>query len=445
MIKRRRLRTRGSQKKQRGQALVLGMFLMLVAAASVVVLYNTAQAATEKTRLVNAADASAYSGAVYTARQLNFMAYTNRAMLSNHVMAGHLVSYVSWLRYVEEATDNIESVTSALATISAPVPYLGAIMRAIDQGAELLHTLADTMLDITEPVAKVFLIGVDGLNRVMSFAQNFAFGNMQVPSGVGSFATPLHQIMQSTAKYHTESETILVNHPQELASLSGAISAINILGETEALFNYSRSYIPYESATRNRMRYMVNESLGPSERWINRRTWSSNWVVVRMKKEATTEHELPSYDGDSGDWNASDRLRYKFPIDLKWRNIGSDRARATESDLYPNYKGIPSYYDLEDLTPSQDDRNFNFNITAYTTMPLSESRLKSLMGMGGAPQKMAAVARAQVYHKRPTRFSASEAFRAAGEFESFGSRNNEYANVYNPFWEAKLTKLPSLF
>lgn len=431
--------------RQRGQAIVLGMFLMLVASASVIVLYNTAQAATEKTRLVNAADSAAYSGAIWTARQLNFMAYTNRAMITNHVMAGHLVSYVSWLRYVEATTDNIQEVTGVLSTVTAPVPYLGAILRAIDQGAELLHEVAETLEDITEPVASGFLTGVDALNRVLSIGQGMAWTNMQAPVGSDQISSPLHQVMSETATYHTETGGIRVNHPEDLASLTGAISAVNITQDFSKLLSFSKSYFPYESDTKDRMRFMVNESMGPSEPWINDRKWSVNWFVVRFKKTASTTHDLPAYSGDGGEWSAADELEYKTPLDLKWHTVGKDKAKATESDLYPGYKGIPGYRDMNKLNPDSDDRNLNLKITAYATMPMAESRLKDLLGMGGAPQKMAAVSRAQVTHRRPPNASGLLG-RQLGGFGDWGnSRNNEYANVYNPFWGATLTKVPTLF
>ena len=52
-------------KKQKGQALIASVFFAMVAMMGLVMMYNTSQTATEKTKLVNAADAAAYSGAVF--------------------------------------------------------------------------------------------------------------------------------------------------------------------------------------------------------------------------------------------------------------------------------------------------------------------------------------------------------------------------------------------
>src|SRR5687768_1271021 len=77
---------------QRGQIAPVALFGVLIASAVLVVMFNTGQKVTERSQVANAADAAAYSGAVWTARHLNFMAYTNRAMIANHAAVGHFVS-----------------------------------------------------------------------------------------------------------------------------------------------------------------------------------------------------------------------------------------------------------------------------------------------------------------------------------------------------------------
>lgn len=48
--------------------MVAALLLMLLGAAGLVLMYNTSQTTGEKMKVVNAADAAAYSGAVWTAR-----------------------------------------------------------------------------------------------------------------------------------------------------------------------------------------------------------------------------------------------------------------------------------------------------------------------------------------------------------------------------------------
>ena len=85
---------------QQGQALIYGIFVMVGGLAALFFLFNTGQLTREKTKLVNTADAVAYSAGVMNARALNYEAYANRAMVANTVAIAQLVSLSSWVQYV---------------------------------------------------------------------------------------------------------------------------------------------------------------------------------------------------------------------------------------------------------------------------------------------------------------------------------------------------------
>ncbi|KNE28233.1 MULTISPECIES: hypothetical protein [Achromobacter] len=92
-------RMRVSSGVQQGQALVLGMMIVSVAAASLVVLYNLGQTAEGRMRLTHAADAAAYSGALEQARTLNALAYLNRTQIAHQVAMAHLVTLAAAAQY----------------------------------------------------------------------------------------------------------------------------------------------------------------------------------------------------------------------------------------------------------------------------------------------------------------------------------------------------------
>ena len=79
-------------RRESGQALPLGLALVLFGVFGALVLFNTGKVTTDKTKLVNAADAAAYSGSVWQARALNYQAYTNRAMVANQVSIAQAVT-----------------------------------------------------------------------------------------------------------------------------------------------------------------------------------------------------------------------------------------------------------------------------------------------------------------------------------------------------------------
>jgi hypothetical protein len=82
-----------------GQALVLALFLLAAGAAGLLQLFNSGQAIQDKTRLTHAVDAAAYSGALVQARALNFLGYTNRALVAHQVAMAHLVTLAAWAQF----------------------------------------------------------------------------------------------------------------------------------------------------------------------------------------------------------------------------------------------------------------------------------------------------------------------------------------------------------
>jgi len=80
---------------------VYGLFVLIGGLAMLFFLFNTGQLAREKTKLVNTADAVAYSAGVMNARALNHAAYTNRALIANEVTIAQLVSLASWAQYLQ--------------------------------------------------------------------------------------------------------------------------------------------------------------------------------------------------------------------------------------------------------------------------------------------------------------------------------------------------------
>ena len=76
--------------------MVFVVLFLGVVTLSLVFLYKAGKITSEKMQVQNAADAAAYSVSITEARDLNFMAYTNRAMVANEVAIGQLVGMASW-------------------------------------------------------------------------------------------------------------------------------------------------------------------------------------------------------------------------------------------------------------------------------------------------------------------------------------------------------------
>lgn len=85
-----------SRRGQRGQALVFVTVTILVMVIAMMMTYSIGQLTNQKTRLQNTADAAAYSAALAQARDYNFSAYMNRAMIANDVAVAQIVALRSW-------------------------------------------------------------------------------------------------------------------------------------------------------------------------------------------------------------------------------------------------------------------------------------------------------------------------------------------------------------
>lgn len=105
--------------KQVGQALILCLLLAGAAALASLLLFNSGMLANTKTQLQNAADAGAYSGAVMLARDHNFSAYANRAMVANQVAVAQLVSLKS---YLEDAASTQGRLNDTVQARQARIP-----------------------------------------------------------------------------------------------------------------------------------------------------------------------------------------------------------------------------------------------------------------------------------------------------------------------------------
>ncbi|CAE6747186.1 pilus assembly protein TadG-related protein [Paraburkholderia haematera] len=100
-----------------GQALVPALLFLLVGCIGLYVAFNSFQMTSAKIKLQNTADAAAYSAAVLQARDYNFSAYTNRAMVANQVTAAQIVALKSWIDELDStySTSQLDDIVNGIA------------------------------------------------------------------------------------------------------------------------------------------------------------------------------------------------------------------------------------------------------------------------------------------------------------------------------------------
>lgn len=390
--------------RHRGQIAPVALFGVLISSSVLVVMFNTGQKVTERSQVANAADAAAYSGAVWTARHLNFIAYANRAMIANHVAVGHFVSYVSWVRYIDDSIESIDRVTQW-------IPYVG-------QYVDLAEQIAAQVRHATEQSAEIAIPAIDAWNANIRAAQaeahvSLAFRNVQsLMDQTGRSYDPDIRINDGDA---------LSRMPEELHALLEA----QLMTQSAAVPAFIQRYTT--SRDRNSMQQLVNASLrGNSDlqRWIlGERGWRENLLAAQLRKRGATSM---SQNESGADWRAEDQLQVRTRGVFgwhRWRRIGDRVSTANAREFASDYSGVPAYYNV-----SESPGDASLRIAAIATKAQASVASADLLGMTAAVQPLAVAAIARVEFRRP-RGSA---------FVSLGERRHEYANLFNPFWEAKL-------
>ena len=396
--------------RSRGQIAPIALFGVLIASAVLIVMYNVGNKVTEKSQVANAADAAAYSGAVWTARHLNFMAYTNRAMIANHVGVGHFVSYVSWVRYIDETI-------SFIANFAQFIPYAG-------QYVEIVQEIVAEIREFTDESAEFAVPTMDTWNASYRAAQMEAQASLALNN--------LTELMRRTGQAHDPN--IRINDRNEFGALPtllrGALEA-RVLSQMHNVPTFVERYSADEDDG------SIEELIGSSARvdadttrWIaGERGWRFNTFSRQFRKQGSTSH---SQSEDSADWEATDRLQMRRRELFgwsRWSNIGPT-ADASASEFDDDYEGVPTYYNV-----AGDPGSEALQIAAVATRRQSTVGERDFRDIGrtGAASDGAAVIAAAAIARVEFRRPSNNGFASLG-------RSIEYSNLFNPFWEARLAE-----
>lgn len=393
--------------RHRGQVLPIVLFGLLLAGAVLTLMFNAGRKVTEKSLVANAADAAAYSGAVWTARHLNFMAYTNRAMIANHAAVGHFVSYVSWVRYLHDTIEFIDQVTQW-------IPYVG-------QYIDIVEMILEQVRDVTEETAEFVVPAIDGWNANYRAAQLEAQASLALDN--------LQRLMEQTAAVYDP--VIRINDRSALDSLPSELRTVlqaQVIGQMARVPTFVERYTAGDD--NNAIVELIQASLNADadvRRWISgQRGWQENLLAVQIRKRGNTAHEQ---SGSGADWQAEDEIQMRtrglFGWN-RWTRLGYETSSASATEFHSDYSGVPQYYNV---AGAPGDRSLR--IAAIATKQQTQIRTADLLGFDSNPGPLAVAAQAAVEFSRPR----------GTAFASLGSGRREYASLFNPFWEARLVPL----
>ena len=417
--------------RQGGQALVFGLFVLISGLAALFFLFNTGQLTAEKTKLINTADAVAYSAAVMHARALNFDAYTNRALIANEVMIAQTVSVASWIEYAEEHTQRVYPL-NCLTYYSVPVGL--RLVKYSPLCALMAYPAAQALIQAAKPGFNAAATVAMGLSEVAKLALQTSQTTM-----FASFLPARKQVMQQVADANYDG--------------LGPVKVDTVpLKDNFTLFDGKPFISRYSGSERTRFK-QVEVAAANRDTFVSGRGWRDSSVlgctfVLGGEASHTSSTTLNGFNS----WSASDDGNLHSQIlKLTWRgfrcrtissyNLGDGRksARASGGNWY--YSGVPSFYDLSNealgyVSTNSDenkrDPRLQFAIrltrgsadlrTSSGSSPIKQTGQMNIYQGDEARNLMAAVSSSEVFFERPVARSGLK----------------EQASLFNPYWQAHL-------
>jgi Putative Flp pilus-assembly TadE/G-like len=202
--------------RQFGQSSVFVIVFLGITILSLVFLYKAGKLTSEKMELQNAADGVAYSVAILEARDLNFMAYTNRAMVANEVAIGQAVGLASWPRHWESigyyennlCGSKIEPLGVFLTDIVNPaIDGVGQGLSAIPVAGAVLNQVVQKVADAVEKMGEA--MGENCENIRDGTDEDFIIRGQNLAGEVDdNIAIPLAQLMEAANQGLSDAQAI---------------------------------------------------------------------------------------------------------------------------------------------------------------------------------------------------------------------------------------------
>lgn len=269
---------------QLGQIMPVAIFGIALLVMGLFLVFNTSQLSSKKQRLNNAADATAYSTAVFQARTLNSIAYANRAMIANQVFVGQMVSLENYLNYWQVTTRNLSYI-----------PYINIVAAPINQAVQSIQTATEGATAIAIGEAKI-------TNEIISTAQ-IASAEIVGEAGLVETAYEVATANDSRIEFTVEGHAALLLAAEEW---------IDVVQKQESNEDLIRKVIMV-----NRSRDSFTESRGYSQRLLPILSAVLDLKLIKGGETALTWKENGS--GVDFSWQSTDALTFRIHNPFKWR------------------------------------------------------------------------------------------------------------------------------
>ncbi|MEI7568655.1 MAG: hypothetical protein WCJ34_04340 [Alcaligenaceae bacterium] len=457
---------------QRGQILPLGLIVCMVGLLAWISSLNLGRLIHNKASLIRATDAAVYSAAVAQARALNLHAYLNRAQLAHQIAMAHLITVASAERYratLAQRVNRFNPPATLIGLFFGPqyaTAYLAAraggihdhvalnqlsdafkrhdevISQVIDQARRTqLKQLADHRQRVIEEVL-VKNVGASGSTLVgttlgeLGLSPQLIFD--ELPGFVSHFSTSDRSwsslLKRVTTKYPYLSDRNHVVRNPWVVNLRCPFKRHELRRKGSTRLSYNGEWSAQDDQSFHALRY--NRVMG-----CYQREYPMGWALVssrlspeKSQEQANTEGATPQNFSEQPFWRwVSDQA------DKTW-NIFSGRDNrlamywAKQSEIRWPTQGLPGY---TTLTPKRA-HSIRIGLSVKQQGVLIHAGNEAEEQRFGTQFRATKAEYSQTLHSRAmaeTYFEMPEQSRLSAAVA---------ANVFQPFWRARLVEFPIL-
>jgi hypothetical protein len=419
----------------KGQALVMGLVVLFMGTITLFYLFGTGQISADKQRVTNAADAAAYSAALWRARVLNYDAYSNRAMIANEVAIAQTLTLVSETQYLknlalcfaQEPGDGGVTCQADLSSILALVPYV----------KEAFSAASTVLRAYDEALQPVVVAEVEARSQLMNKALSLSQTAFDVSTNFAAVQTIVDQVTTANDA-HFNAKML----PDTFAGPGGFTKQ-------------------YTGSDRIRSAALIRQGLDKysQNRGFDLPLGVSCFFGFEYKKHGgtTLDSSLDRYEAadDMSEWDLSFGKGCPKEHPMGWgdrqasggtsnQDTGNVRSNPKALDYARNaavspegYIGVQPFRDLNYAGLTGNDpqvKNPTFPLGVVMHLPGADLRTANTLNIGTGRLRMpesldknelSTVAAAEVYFQRPSPNT---------------NGGVEYPSLFNPYWQARLTE-----
>jgi hypothetical protein len=419
---------------QQGQALVAGMLLILLGSVAFIVYFGRAQLTIDKQKLNSAADAAAYSSALWRARALNFDAYANRAIIAQEVAVAQAVTLTGWAQYFKNTAHNADRY-------GRWIPYVNIITGYAKQESDWALNLATYAANVEIPARAAADYGYKSL---LEYSQT-AMGMSANTFALGAIAREV--IQANDARF----SGFVMPEPRSWSDARKRYSSLD--GKQRLLDLVKRNLDPFTGGSRtaslNPLKCLGSiEKRGGTSLTNDLSRWESVDTLSLHKPKSIFKPCSLSEDAPIG-WGTAETsetnnqgrsITDDFAINDNSKGKDLTYYSSTSND---NYGGFSSAMDLDyENLQNRQFPTFDIAVLAYvngdrlrtpSNLNLAVGRMRNTeqfadLPIRGQSRGMVRLGSAQVYFRKPT---------APGQSSN---EVGEYASLYSPYWQARITE-----